>query len=141
LSIRLIWSISQWTPQRVWLTEQIIRRSNISWDEVAAIAEKIAETLPDQAMRVIRAHLDYLLAQAIKTSKIPPPELPSDADEVERYAHTYTHDPRKPLQRLLEGEGSFYEIEKFAQVNPKAFLDSIWTWFTIWLTRLQETLV
>ncbi|HEY9653758.1 MAG TPA: ATP-binding protein, partial [Coleofasciculaceae cyanobacterium] len=128
LSIRLIWSISQWTPSRVWFTEQIIRRSNIPWDEVAAIAEKIAETLPGQAMRVIRAHLDYLLAQAIKTSKIPPPELPSDADEVERYAHTYTHNQRKPLQRLLEG--SFYEIEKFAQVNPKAFLDSIWTWFT-----------
>jgi hypothetical protein len=112
------------------MMQQVIQRSNIGWHDVTAIAEKIAETLSEQAMKVIRAHLDYLLAQAIKTSKIPPPELPSDADEVERYAHAYRHDPRKPLQRLLEGEGSFYEIEKFAQAHPKAFLDSIWAWFT-----------
>ncbi|MEP0883739.1 ATP-binding protein [Trichocoleus sp. ST-U3] len=138
LSIRVIWNIGQWTSERVWMMQQVIQRSNIGWHDVTAIAEKIAETLPDQAMRVIRAHLDYLLAQAIKTSKIPPPELPSDADEVERYAHAYRHDPIKPLQRLLEGEGSFYEIEKFAQAHPKAFLDSIWTWFTYLVDQIAR---
>jgi len=136
LSLRVIWNIGQWTSERVWMMQQVIQRSNIEWHDVAAIAEKIAETLPDQAMRVIRAHLDYLLDQAIKTSKIPPPELPSDADEVERYAHTYTHDPSKPLQRLMES--SFYEIEKFAQVNPKAFLDSIWAWFTYLVDQIAN---
>ncbi|MEQ9235175.1 phosphorylase family protein [Coleofasciculus sp. E2-BRE-01] len=128
LSIRLIWSISQWTPQIVWLTEQIIRRSNFEWHDVRVIAERITETLPDYGARVIRGHLDYRLTQAVKASQVSPPELPPDADEAEWYAHDYWHDPRKPLQRLLEG--SFYEIEKFAQVNPKTFLDAIWTWFT-----------
>ena len=136
LSIRVILNIGQLTSERVWMMQQVIQRSNISWHDVAAIAEKIAETLPERAMRVIRAHLDYLLAQAIETSKIPPPELPSDADEVERYAHAYRHNPRQPLQRLLEREGNLYEIEKFAQVYPKAFLDAIWTWFTDLLDQI-----
>jgi len=130
LSIRVIWNISQWTHERIWLTQQVIQRSNISWHDVAAIAERIAETLPNHAARIIRAHLDQRLAQAITVSQISPPELPPDADEAQRYAHVHKYDSRKPLKRLLESESDFYEIEKFAQANPKAFLDSIWSWFT-----------
>jgi hypothetical protein len=65
LSIRVIWNISQWTPERVWLTQQVVQRSSIDWHTVAAIAERIAEALPNYAARVIRAHLDQRLAQAI----------------------------------------------------------------------------
>ncbi len=129
LSIRVIWNITQWTPERVWLTQQVIQRSNIEWHDVAAISERIAEALPNYAARVIRAHLDQRLAQAIAASQISPPELPPDADEAQRYAHAYKYDPRNLLKRLLESEGDFYEIEKFAQANPKAFLDSTWSWF------------
>lgn len=129
LSIRVIWNIIQWTPERVWLTQQVIQRSNIEWHTVAAIAERIAEALPNYAARVICAHLDQRLAQAVAASQISPPELPPDADEAQRYAHAYKYDPRNPLKRLLESEGDFYEIEKFVQANPKVFLDSTWSWF------------
>ncbi|NEQ67917.1 MAG: hypothetical protein F6K21_20920, partial [Symploca sp. SIO2D2] len=137
LSILVIGNISQWTPERVRLTERIICRVNIEWHNVAAIAERIADTLPDYAARVIRAHLDYLLTQAIEASKIPPPELPSDADEVERYAHAYRHDPMNPLKALLENGSNFYEIEKFAEAHPQSFLASIWSWFTDLTQRLN----
>lgn len=137
LSLRVIWNIGQWTSERVWMMQQVIQRSNIEWHDVAAIAEKIAETLPDQAMRVIRAHLDYLLAQAIKTSKIPPPEPPSEADDAERSVHTYLHDPLNPLKDLLRSESKFYEIEKFAEAHPQSFLESIWSWFTDLIQQLS----
>lgn len=130
LSIRVIWNVTHWTPERVWLTQQVIQRSNIEWHTVAAIAERIAEALPNHAARVICAHLDQRLAQAIAANQVPPPELPPDADEAQRYAHAYQYGPRNSLKRLLESGGDFYEIEKFAQANPKAFLDSIWLWFT-----------
>jgi hypothetical protein len=129
LSIRVIWNITQWTPKRVRLMQQVIQRSNIEWHTVAAIAERIAEALPSYAARVIRAHLDQRLAQAVAASQISQPEPPPDADEAQRYAHAYQHDPIKPLKRLLKSEGDFYEIEKFAQANPKAFLESTWSWF------------
>jgi nucleoside phosphorylase len=129
LSIRCVWSIVQWTPERVWLIQQVIQRSSIDWDTVAAIAEKIAESLPNYAAKVIRAHLDYLLTHAIEASKVPPPLLSPDADEVERYTHSYRHDPLNPLKTIFESNSSFYEMEKFAQVHPQSFLESIWSWF------------
>lgn len=129
LIIRVIWNITQWTPARVWLTQQVIQRSNIGWHDVAAIAERITEALPDCTARVIHAHLEYRLAQALEASKVPPPELPADANEAERSVHAYQHDPFNPLKALLESESDFYEIEKFAEVNPQSFLTSIWSWF------------
>jgi len=138
LSIRVLFNIGQWTPERVWLTQQVIQRSNIRWDDVAAIAERIAETLPSHAARVIHAHLEQRLAQAISESQISPPELPPDADEVQRNVHEYQYHPRRPLERLLKSERDFYELEKFAQANPKAFLEAIWGWFTNFVDRISR---
>ena len=138
LSIRVLFNIGQWTPERVWLTQQVIQRSNIDWNNVAAIAERIAETLPSHAPRVIHAHLEQRLAQAISESQISPPELPPDADEVQRYLHEYKYDPRMPLKHLLKSERGFYELEKFAQANPKAFLEAIWWWFTNLVDRIAR---
>lgn len=137
LSIRVIWNISQWTPERVWFIQQVVQRSTIGWHDVVAIAERIAETLPDYAARVIRGHLDYLLTQAVEASKVPPPVLPSDADEAERSVHAYRHDPLNSLKALLESESNFYEIEKFAEAHPKSFLESIWSWFTNLIQQLS----
>jgi len=72
LSIRVIWNIGQWTPERVWLIQQVIQRSSIGWHDVAVIAKRIAETLPDCTARVIHAHLEYRLTQALEASKVPP---------------------------------------------------------------------
>jgi nucleoside phosphorylase len=138
LSIRVLFNIGQWTPERVWLTQQVIQRSNIDWNNVAAIAERIAETLPSHAARVIHAHLEQRLAQAISASQISPPELPPDTDQVQRDAHEYKYDPRMPLEHLLKSESDFYELEKFAQANPKAFLESIWRWFTNLVDRISR---
>lgn len=93
--------------------------------------------MPDCAARVIRSHLDYLLTQAVEASKVPPPVLPPDADEVERSVHAYRHDPLNPLKALLESESNFYEIEKFAEAHPQSFLESIWSWFTDLIQRLS----
>ncbi|MBW4540405.1 MAG: TIR domain-containing protein [Myxacorys chilensis ATA2-1-KO14] len=136
LCIRVIWNISQWTSERVWLTQQVIQRSNIGWHDVAAIAERIAEALPDCTARVIHAHLEYRLTQALKATRVPPPELPADANEGERSFHAYKHNPLNPLKAILESESDFYEIEKFAEVNPQSFLASIWSWFVDLIQQL-----
>ncbi|PZD70994.1 hypothetical protein C1752_08436 [Acaryochloris thomasi RCC1774] len=124
LSIRVLWNIDHWTPQRVRFAEQIIRRSKIEWHEVSGIAEKIDEALPHDAPRVILAHLDFLLAKAIETSQIQVPEPPFETSEVEEYNYSFVENVR----RLLESKGDLYEIEKFAQVNSEAFLYTIWPW-------------
>jgi hypothetical protein len=128
LSIRIAWSLDVWTAERVDLIQKIVQRTPTDWHAVAAIAEKIAEEFPDLAAQIIRAYLDQRLAQATAESQIPPPELPPDADDVQRYMHAYKYDSKNPLKRLLEGGNDLYEIDKFAQDNPKSFLNSNWPW-------------
>jgi nucleoside phosphorylase len=137
LSIRVTCNIGQWTPEKVGLIQQVIQRSGIDWDTVAVIAEKIAESLSSYAATIIRAHLNYVLTQATVASEVPPLGLSPDADEVERYAHSYRHNPLKPIKAILESGSNFYEMEKFAQAHPQSFLDSIWHWFTDITERLS----
>lgn len=129
LSLRVIWSINDWTPERVWLVQQLIRRRNVDWHTVAEIAEKIAKTLPDQSAKVIRAHLDYLLAEAIEASQVELPELLPNANETEWELYAIQHSLLNPLVDLIGSEGCFYEIEKFAESHPQGFLEAIWPWF------------
>ncbi|MBE9110107.1 ATP-binding protein [Nodosilinea sp. LEGE 07298] len=138
LSVRILWNIDKWDTERVWFTQQIIQRSYIDWHEVAAIAEKIAEMLPNQASIVIRAHLDYLTRHALQTSDIRPPELLPNATEYERYLHADQYDPLKPLVQLVESEHNFYEIGKFAEIDPQSFLENLWPWFTDTIYRLTR---
>ncbi len=137
LSVRIIWGIKGWTLERVWLIKQVLQRHWVDWDTVAAIAEKVAETLPDSAPEIIRAHLDFLLAQASEASKLPPPELPADADEAQRSLHACQYNPLNPLKALLESESNFYEIEQFAKENPNGYLKSIWPWFVDLIHRIS----
>ena len=131
LSIRLISNISGWTPERVCLTQQMIRRSSIDWDSVAAISERISDTLPSHAMKVIRAHLDQRLAEAIAESNQSKPELLTDADWATRYFHNLQYDPLKPIESLLQrsNTGKFHEIKRFSEEFPRNFLSALWAWF------------
>jgi nucleoside phosphorylase len=129
LSLRATHNIEQLTHEQVDQIRQIIQRSNIDWWTVSEIAERISKTLPGDAAKVIRAHLDRQLGIAITASQSPPPELSPDATEMQQYMYSYEHGSNNPFKNLLQSENGFYNIEKFAQMNPKAFLDSIWPWF------------
>ncbi|MBW4501494.1 MAG: TIR domain-containing protein [Scytonema hyalinum WJT4-NPBG1] len=138
LSIRIIQNIQQWNPERVWQSQQVIRRSNWDMYSLSIIAEKVAETLPQLAPRILRAHLDYRLEQAIAESRKPIPELAADASDAERYAHAYRHNPKNSLKSLLEGGTNFDQIDTLAKANPKYFLDAIWSWFTDLVSRIVD---
>ena len=136
LSLRIIWNISAWTPERVGLVKQIIQRNNVDWHTVATVSEGIGETLPEYAAKIIRAYLDCLLARALELIKVSPPELSPDANETERSLHAYRHNPLKPLVELLGKERGFYEIEVIAEAYPQSFLAEIWPWFIDLIEKL-----
>ena len=131
LSIRVIGNINQWTPQRVWLTQQVIQRSDINWYDVEEIAQKVATILPDLAPKILLAHLNQKLDMAMAEGNKPKPEIPADADVVTRYHHNSRYDPLKPIQNLLQQSNAidFYEIKRFADAYPQNFLNEIWAWF------------
>lgn len=137
-SMRIISSIQQWNPERVWYAQQIIQRFNLDIYSVLTIVEKVAETLPQLAPRILRAHLDYRLEEAIAQSKKPIPELAPNATNVERYVSAYRHNPKDSFKSLLEGGSHFDDMEALAKANPQYFLDSIWSWFTDVTSRIVD---
>jgi len=138
LSIRVMLNSEQWTPQRVRLAEQVIRRSDISWYDISAITERVAESLPELAPRIFRAHLDRRLERALEESSKPIPELPPDAEESQRYIHNLRRNRLNLLKNLIENESDFYDIEVFAERLPKFFLNSVWSWFVDVLERIAR---
>jgi nucleoside phosphorylase len=139
LSIRAIGNINQWTPERVWLTQQIIQRSNIGWYDVEEIAQKVATILPDLAAKILLAHLNQKLDLAILEGNKPKPELPADADVVTRYHHNSRYDSLQPIKNLLQQSNAidFYEIKRFADACPQNFLNEIWAWFVDVSSRIM----
>ncbi len=132
LSIRVILDIGQWTPERAWLTQQTIQRSDIGWHEVSAIAERIAKILPNYTAKIIRAYLDRRLAQAILESNQLKLKLLRDADREMQCSHDRQYDPLKPIASLLQQqsyENDFHEIKNFAEEHPQNFLSGLWDWF------------
>ena len=138
LSMQIILNLQQWNSERVWQTQQIIRRCNLDMYGVSTIAEKVAETLPQLAPIIIRAHLDYRLEQAIAESNKPIPELAADADDGQRYIHAYKYNPINYFKNLLEGGSDFDDIDTLAKANPKYFLDATWSWFTDVTNRIID---
>lgn len=138
LSLRIIWSINDWTPERVGLVQQLIQRNNVDWHTVAAISEKILCVLPKYSLKVIRTYLDKRLQEATKEGSRPVPELPENADYVDRYFHAQKYDQLKPLEELFKQSNTsdFHEIDNFAKVHPKLFLDEIWDWFVEVASRI-----
>lgn len=137
-SMRIIYNFQEWNQERVWYAEQIIRRSNLDTYSVLTIAEKVAETLPRLAPRILRAHLDYELEQATAQSKKPIPELAPNTSDVERFLNTYRHNPKDSFKSLLESGSHFDDMEALAKANPQYFLDAIWSWFTDVTSRIVE---
>jgi hypothetical protein len=135
LSIRVAYNFSEWTLGRVRSIQSVIRRSNIDWYDVAAIAEKIAKTLPNLNLKVIRAHLDYCLEQAVEAStKIAEIELNISGEE--KLIFNYHNNPRKNFEFLLKTRTEFSEFRVLAKDNSMKFLEEIWSWFVDIIGRL-----
>ena len=138
LSINVMRNTQQWTPTRVRMAQQVIQRLDLDWVYVSLIAEKIAEKLPELAPKIIRAHLDRKLHQAIESSNQPKPALPPEANTAEIYLHNSQHNPINAFKDLLEtGNSQFYQIENFAKTTPKVFLEAIWSWFINVLNKVS----
>ncbi|PSF34941.1 ATP-binding protein [Aphanothece hegewaldii CCALA 016] len=130
LSLWIIREIYEWTPERVCLTQKAIQRSNLDWYEVKFIAERVAETLPELAPRILLAHLNWRLEQATEKHNQAIAELSAEPDEATSSFRAYKSIRLEPIRNLLENDHDFYELETFAETLPEYFLKTIWPWFT-----------
>jgi nucleoside phosphorylase len=132
LNIRVVLAIGQWTLANSQSIQKVIRRSDIDWNNVLTVAEAVAKTLPVSSAKLIRAHFDRLLENAIAEGNRPKPELSGTANDVDQYLYRSKYDPRKPIANLLKSSSSIdlYGLKEFAESHPEGLLIELWPWFT-----------
>jgi nucleoside phosphorylase len=129
LSLSVIGDFTTWSSRALATVERLVRRT--SWDWTSLLIDRMAESNPALAPRVLRAEVDRRLQQVLAEIPQPEPALPPDADEQQRILHDLANRDRQfvPLNRLIENEEAWCDLDILAQEAPKAFLDWIWPWF------------
>ena len=115
-----------WTNGVEEIAATILRRSPISIWNVDRTTMTLAVEQPDVASRVVRAKLDYLLAEA-KGKPVPPP-FPVNGTGDEKFIWDIHHARAKEFKDLLD-EMEWYDLSSLAEVAPAAFLQYLWPWY------------
>jgi nucleoside phosphorylase len=115
-----------WTDEVEEIAAIVLKRSPISIWQVEHTAMTLAVVLPDVALRLVRAKLDFLLAEAKVRPE--PPQLPVDATEDENIAWRIRHRRGKEFEALLDMM-EWNDLPSLAESVPTAFLQNLWTWY------------
>lgn len=115
-----------WTNGVEEIAATVLRRSPISIWHVDRTAMTLAVEQPDVASRVVRAKLDYLLAEA--KGKSEPPPFPVNGTENEKISWEIHHAPAKEFEDLLDAM-EWYDLPSLAAAEPAAFLQYLWPWY------------
>lgn len=115
-----------WTDDVEEIATTVLKRSPISIWQVEHTAMTLAVEMPDVALRLVRAKLDFLLAEA--KGRPEPPQLPADATEDENVAWHIRHRRGKEFEDLLDVMEWNY-LPSLAEAVPTAFLQNLWTWY------------
>jgi len=136
LSLSVLLELNDWNERAVNIATRLVRRAE--WWQSELLAEKIAESLPDQAPRIIRAEFDRQLENAVKECEKPIPPVAPDADEQQRIMHELISERFGPVRRLIQDRQEQYDLEEFAKKAPKAFLHHLWPWFLDVISRIAN---
>jgi nucleoside phosphorylase len=114
-----------WTDEVEEVAATVLKRSPVSVSLVEYTATTVAVELPDVAIRLVLAKLDFLLAEA--KGKPEPPPFPADGTENEISWHL-SYRRTKEYEDLLDAREWHY-LPSLAEAAPAAFLRYLWRWY------------
>ncbi len=135
LSLSVFSYLAKWNARSVALVSTIVRRYDSG--NASLIADKIFETAPDLAPKVLRADFDRRMASAKALTAKLEAGL-SLTEEEKRRAQYSLGGTRNPLVTLLDKEDDWYNLDMIADAAPQAFLDVIWPWLIDVLTEIAD---
>lgn len=136
LTLTVLLDLNRWDPPTVAKAVKVIERSE--WWGAPSLAERVAESSPEMAPSVIRADLDRRLEQVLQQAPQEVPPLPPGAGEQERAMRDLLDRPLKTLERLIEEDHNWHEMDALAEGAPAAFLNSVWPWFVNVVARIAD---
>ena len=115
-----------WTHEVEEIASIILKRSPILIWEVEHTAMTLAVEQPDVALRLVRAKLDFLLADA--KNRPEPPPFPAGGAQDEKASWYVYHDSVRKFEGLLDTI-DWNDLSSLAEVAPALFLQYLWPWY------------
>ncbi len=115
-----------WTDEVEEIAGVVLRRSPISIWQVEHTAQTVAVEQPDVAVRLVRAKLDFLLAEA--KGRPEPPPFPGDGTEDEKTSWRIEHRRTQEFEKLLDAM-EWNDLPSLAEAAPAWFLQYLWPWY------------
>ncbi|MFV2044653.1 MAG: NACHT domain-containing protein, partial [Anaerolineales bacterium] len=115
-----------WTDDVEEIAAIVLKRSPISIWQVEHTAMTLAAEQPDVALRLVRAKLDFLLAEA--KDRPEPPPLPEDGTEDEKVSWYIRHDRAMEFEGLLDAM-EWNDLPSLSEATPATFLQYLWSWY------------
>lgn len=115
-----------WTHEVEEIAAIILKRSPISIWQVEQTAMTLAIEQIDVALRLVRAKLDFLLAEA--KNRPEPSQFPTNGTEDEKVSWYIRNDRAKEFKGLLDAT-AWNDLPSIAEASPNAFLQYLWTWY------------
>ena len=130
----LTWAVldgcRRWDVNVLNLATMILQRTAIDSFRVEYLAENILTENPFAAFSLIRASLDYALAQVErKQKKRRRPPYPENGTQEEQIAWHFKHNGERPIGRFFEHQNRHYNLPKMARSHPIGFMNALWPWY------------
>jgi hypothetical protein len=119
-----------WGDEHTKLGVSILGRTDINQWRIEQTVSKLGVEQPSRALRLVRAHLDRVLAKALAiASERLANTPPAPTDPTEHLGWLMQHSPNEPLKNLLEGNRGWDVLASLADTAPRDFLEALWPWF------------
>jgi hypothetical protein len=133
-------SFEHWDENSASIVETVVGRTSFDPMWVCKIAQSMAATLPQSAIKIVRLQLDRDLQEAISRCA-PRPEPLDSSSSVEEQVQNYLATDRaiQPVTALLRNHGDWYELARVAEIAPAELMEGLWTWIEAVSAELAET--
>jgi len=122
-----------WSGEIEKIAAAVLSRFSISIGSMSYTAMILAANQTDVALRLVRAKLDFLLAEAKDSPE--PPRFPEEGTEEEKTSWYIRYDPTKTIKGLLD-ESEWHDLPSLSEVAPTAFLQILWPWYVTVFTEI-----
>ncbi|MBI4847427.1 MAG: TIR domain-containing protein [Nitrospirae bacterium] len=130
LSLRVLDDMKDWDEKALSMACRMIGRTDVDDYYIDSLSTLISANAPELAPQLVRAYFDHSLEKAKEEASKELPHLPVDETDEQKILYQIKHDNLQPYKQLLESREGLYNLPAVAEAAPKAFLESVWLWFT-----------
>jgi len=121
--------LTDWDELSVEMICEVAKRHDSQW--IPHIANLVSGSKPSLAPKIVKADFGRRMKEALKkeaaTVQIAPP---ADADDEEKAIYELQRRKGKEIENLLRYDKGWHDLSQIAARAPKAFIESLWPWFT-----------